>query len=198
MLPGGALYVPAAEKIIPAIARLVKACHENETLLISSADAHLPSDPELQQWPPHCMKGTSGAEIVPEATLPKQLIVANNAAFRLPATLDGVQQIIIQKNQLDVFTNPNTEAVLGALPASGIRADAEFVVFGVVTEYCVQFAAEGLLRRGRRVAVVTDAIKEIDANKGECSLRSFRDRGARLVTAEEVIRTMAGASRRSA
>ena len=198
MLPGGALYVPGAEKIIPAIARLVNACREAGALLISSADAHSPTDRELLQWPPHCMKGTPGAEIVPEATLERRLIVPNDATFRLPATLEAVQQIIIHKNQLDVFTNPNTEAVLGALPVSGIRADAEFIVFGVVTEYCVQFAAEGLLQRGRRVAVVTDAIKEIDASKGECSLRDFQEHGARLVQVEEVIRMMAGAKRKSA
>ena len=41
MLPGGKLYVPGAEKIIPNIARLVKAANETGTVIVSSAAAIL-------------------------------------------------------------------------------------------------------------------------------------------------------------
>ena len=48
MLPGGALYVPGAEKIIPNVKRLVDAAQDSHYPLISSADAHPPDDPEFQ------------------------------------------------------------------------------------------------------------------------------------------------------
>jgi nicotinamidase/pyrazinamidase len=198
MLPGGKLYVPGAEEIIPAIKRLIDVCRTAGALLISSADAHNADDAELRQWPPHCMKGTAGAEIIPEARLPKVLTIPNNPAFRLPADTHNYEQVVIQKNELNVFTNPNTDELLKALPSYGISNDAEFIVFGVVTEYCVQFAAEGLLKRGKRVAVVTDAIKEIEAAKGECSLRDFQSQGARLVTVAELERSLLGESLRRA
>ncbi len=37
MLPGGKLYVPTAEKIIPNIKRLVETAGETHTFLVSSA-----------------------------------------------------------------------------------------------------------------------------------------------------------------
>lgn len=191
MLPGGKLYVPGAEKIIPAIQQLVRAGEMAGALLISSADAHCPDDPELKQWPPHCMKGSAGAEIISEARLQNSLVVPNDPAFRFPRDVRKYEQIIIQKNELNVFSNPHTDALLSKLAEEGVAATAEFLVFGVVTEYCVQFATEGLLQRGKRVTVVRDAIKEIEPAKGECSLREFEARGAKLVsTADALTRSL--------
>ena len=198
MLPDGKLYVRGAEKIIPAIKQLVNACHSANALLVSSADAHKPDDPELKQWPPHCMKGTAGAEIIPEGRLENVLIIPNESAFQVPVGLQQYEQIVIQKNELNVFSNPHTDELLSLLPRTGINQDAEFVIFGVVTEYCVQFAAEGLLQRGKRVAVVTDAIKEIEAAKGECSLCDFKALGARLTTTAQVVESVRDKSRRLA
>ena len=65
LLPGGKLYVPGAEKRIPNMRRLVESARGGKALLISSADQHSPNDPEFQRFPPHCVRGTSGAEILP-------------------------------------------------------------------------------------------------------------------------------------
>ncbi|HZU21560.1 MAG TPA: isochorismatase family protein, partial [Terriglobales bacterium] len=128
----------------------------------------------------------AGAEIIPQARLEPALTIPNDAAFRVASDFGAFRQIIIQKNELNVFSNRHADEVLALLPRNGIDDDAEFVVFGVVTEYCVQFAAEGLLQRGKPVAIVTDAIKEIDAASGECSLRGFKSRGARLITSAQL------------
>ena len=66
MLPGGKLYVPGAEKIIPNIERLVDAAIEGRSFLVSSGDAHPEGDPEFERFPPHCVSGTPGARIIPE------------------------------------------------------------------------------------------------------------------------------------
>ena len=67
-----------------------------------------------------------------------------------------VQQIVLEKQTLDVFQTRHADALVNRL---GTRP--EFVVFGVVTEFCVSCAVKGLLERGRRVAVVTDAIETL-------------------------------------
>jgi hypothetical protein len=59
---------------------------------------------------------------------------------------------------------------------------AEFVVFGVVTEYCVGLAVEGLLKRKRRVAVVRDAIETLASEAGDKTLAELQSQGATLVT----------------
>src|ERR1700727_4083661 len=68
MLPGGKLYVPGAEKILPNIRRLTDAARRNEVFLVSHGCFHPAHDPEFTQFPSHCLKGTLGAEFVPEAT----------------------------------------------------------------------------------------------------------------------------------
>ncbi|MGB6393947.1 MAG: isochorismatase family protein, partial [Candidatus Acidiferrales bacterium] len=65
-----------------------------------------------------------------------------------------------------------------------LGADAEFVVFGMVTEHCVRLAAKGLLERGRKVAVVTDAIQQLNAEDGRRALDELRALGARFVTTD--------------
>jgi nicotinamidase/pyrazinamidase len=190
MLPGGRLYVPGAEKIIPNIDRLVEAVRQGRVFLISSADAHNPDDPELRDWPPHCLKGTPGADLVAEASAPSRLTIPNQAGFALPENISAYQQVTLLKNTLDVFDNPHTDELLAQLNPTGSPAfdpNPEFVVFGVATEYCVRRAAEGLLRRGRRVAIVTDAVRSLDPDKGREILANLQSCGARLIVTEEAL-----------
>jgi nicotinamidase/pyrazinamidase len=190
MLPGGKLYVPGAEKIIPNINRLVEAARQGRVFLISSADAHSPDDPELREWPPHCLQGTSGADLVAEACSPDRLVIPNQRGFALPENITAHRQVTLQKNTLDVFDNPSTDALLKRITAAGSPAfdpDPEFVVFGVATDYCVQRTAEGLLRRGHRVAVVTDAVRSIDPDKGRQILANLHSSGARLIAVGDAL-----------
>ncbi|MBV9343290.1 MAG: cysteine hydrolase [Acidobacteria bacterium] len=188
MLPGGKLYVPQAEKIIPNVSRLVEACRQGLVFLVSSVDAHNSDDPEFSQWPPHCLKGTPGAELIPEAKAPRQLIIPNQKGFVLPEQMRNYQQAVLEKNTLDVFDNPNTDVLLAQLGLeSGENPRPEFIVFGVVTEYCVRLATEGLLRRGRRVAIVRDAIQPLDERKGTELLEELQSRGCRLLTTSEAL-----------
>ena len=149
---------------------------------MSSADAHTPDDEEFRQWSPHCLKGTPGQQKIPETLTREVLVVPNRPGAELPDRFDKVRQILLEKQELDVFTNPNTEAVLERL-----GRDAEFVVFGVVTEYCVRCAAHGLLDRERRVAVVTDAIETLDPAVGQRTLEELKGKGARLITTDQAL-----------
>lgn len=194
MLPGGKLYVPGAEKIIQNINRLVEEARQGRTVLISSADAHKLDDPEFREWPLHCVKGTPGAELVPEARAASQLVIPNRQGFVFPDNFSDYQQLILQKNTLDVFDNPNTDVLLACLNAPHKRRTdgaAEFLVFGLVTEHCVWRAAEGLLRRGYRVSLVEDAIQSLDEKKGREILGGLRSRGAALITTDHALAMVA-------
>jgi nicotinamidase/pyrazinamidase len=65
--------------------------------------------------------------------------------------------------------------------------EVEFVVFGVVTEYCVRLAAKGLLDRGRRVFVVQDAIETLKAEDGQHTVAELVGLGARFLTTDEAL-----------
>lgn len=186
----GRLYVPEAEKIIPNINHLVETARQRRAFLVSSADAHGPDDLELREWPIHCVKGTPGAELIPEACALPCYLIPCEKGFSLADDLARYGQVVLEKNTLDVFDNPHSDELLSRMTPRGLPpfdADAEFIVFGVVTEYCVRCTVEGLLRRGRRVAVVTDAIQSLDSTKGRSTLGDLQAGGARLVSTDAAV-----------
>jgi nicotinamidase/pyrazinamidase len=182
MLSGGKLYVPGAEKLIPNLKRLVDAAREGRVFLVADACVHSPPDEEFKQWPPHCLAGTPGAEMIQETMTENPFLIPNQPGVELPEDLETWGHVLLEKNTLDVFDNPNTEELLKRL-----NARAEYVVFGVVTEYCVRLAAKGLLERGHRVALVSDAIQTLNPADGKRALDELTAKGARLITTQEAL-----------
>jgi nicotinamidase/pyrazinamidase len=182
MLPDGKLYVPGAEKLLPNIRKLTDAARHGEVFLVSHGCFHPANDPEFKQFPPHCLKGTAGAEFVPEALAENFVRVENDANAKLPADLSKYQQIVLEKQTLDIFEARHADALVERLGNA-----AEFVVFGVVTEYCVSCAVKGLLQRKRRVAVVRDAIETLAPEVGNKTLAELKSLGATLVTTSEIL-----------
>ncbi len=185
VLPRGKLYVPGAEKIIPNVDRLVQAARDGRVFLVSSGDAHATADPEFTVFPPHCVKGTSGAAIIPEGMANTHCHVPNRGAVPLQRIFD-CQQIVLEKQTLDVFDNPNASDVV-RLIGEWLGPNAEYVVFGVVTEYCVRCAAKGLLQRECNVAIVEDAIETLDPEEGRRTLDELTALGARLITTDQAL-----------
>ncbi|HEX4784984.1 MAG TPA: isochorismatase family cysteine hydrolase [Candidatus Sulfotelmatobacter sp.] len=185
MLPGGKLYVPGAEKLLPNIRRLTDAGRQGRVFLVSHGCFHAPGDPEFKIFPPHCVKGTAGAELMPEALAERVARIPNDAAVKLPDDLSQYQQILLEKQTLDVFESCHADSLVQRL-----EGPAQFVVFGVVTEYCVSFAAKGLLQRGRRVAIVQDAIETLQPEQGERALAELTQLGAALTTTDQALRAL--------
>ena len=182
MLPGGKLYVPGAEKIIPNIQRLVKAAADAGVFIVSSGDAHTENDPEFQRFPPHCVKGTPGAQIIPEGLTKDVVRIENDETEKLATNVLAHSQVVIEKQSLDVFDNPHASEIVERL-----GNDAEYIVFGVVTEYCVRCAAKGLLERGRKVFIVKNAIETLKPEDGGRALAELQSAGARLISTEKAL-----------
>jgi nicotinamidase/pyrazinamidase len=155
--PAGALYVPGAEKKT----RVIAALNRKAPRLISTVDAHLENDVEFRTWPPHCVLGTLGQ--------------------RKPADLLVPNQIVFEKVTTDAFLNPRLMPLLGELGAD------RYVVYGVVTEICVRFAALGLLATGKPVDVVTDAIEALNPAAADAFFGEFTGRGGRLVSSSSIV-----------
>lgn len=185
MQPDGKLYVPGAEKLLPNIRRLIDVARDGRVFLVSHGCFHTVDDPEFKTFPAHCIKGTTGAEFVSEALTTKYVRVPNEPGSRLPENLQQVQQIILEKQTLDIFESRHATGLLERL-----ERNAEFIVFGVVTEYCVRLAAKGLLDRGRRISLVSDAIETLDREAGERTIAELRALGAGFVTTEEALRKL--------
>jgi nicotinamidase/pyrazinamidase len=183
LFPAGALYVPGAEKMVETFGALTRFAAGNGLQIISDADAHTENDPEFESWKPHCVVGTAGQQKVANTLRNQPLVLSSR-----PGSLDvirsripGAAQIIVEKQALDCFTNPNLHPLLNLIGAD------RYIVYGVVTEYCVQCAAFGLLQTGAQVELVTDAIKSLSVSDEQDVLQRFQSQGGVLTTSAVVI-----------
>lgn len=179
LFPAGALYVPGAETIIPVVTALNRRAARTGSTVLSSMDAHSENDPEFVNWPPHCVVGTAGQHKPASTLLDRRIVVPSvrGAVF----SLDSCEQIIVEKQHFDMFTNANLSFVLDHLQAQ------RFVVYGVVTEICVRHAALGLLRQGKLVELVTDAVRSLDDRKAREMFSEFTAAGGLLTTSAAVM-----------
>jgi nicotinamidase/pyrazinamidase len=173
MYPAGALYVPSAEKIVEQIATLNRFAGAQGIPLVSTMDAHTENDPEFKAWPPHCVAGCLGQH-KPESTLLSRRVVVPNMPVEL--VIEGGQQILVEKQTFDCFTNVNLAGLLERLGAE------RYVVYGVVTEICVKLAAWGLLKTGKRVELVTDAVRSLNDAAAAAMADAFLKAGGVLTT----------------
>jgi len=163
VFPAGALYAPGAEKVIPVVAQLNQHAASRGIPVISSTCAHTEDAAEFKNWPPHCIKDTIGQKKPAATLLPKG-------------------QYIIEKNELDVFSSPELLPLLEKLEVD------ECYVYGVLTEYCVQCAIMGLLKSGRKVHLVTDAIHHLSSEASKKVVDQFTAAGGDCVTAADALR----------
>ena len=161
LYPAGALYVPGAERLIPTLGRLTQFAAQHGITVVSTVDAHTEDDPEFATYPHHCVAGTAGQ--------------------RKPAITLRDGQVIIEKQKLDCFSSPHLQPLLAQLNAD------RYVVYGVVTEICVRYAAFGLLKTGQPVQLVTDAVKALDEQAASKMFQEFTAAGGRLTVSADIL-----------
>lgn len=171
LYPAGALYVPGAEMIVPVVAEL----NRRAPLVISTMCTHAEDDPEFKVYPHHCVAGTVGQQ--------KPVILLREKRATVPSCVEGAQQLILEKQELNCFSNPQLEPLLAELKAD------RYVVYGVVTEICVRLCAFGLLKTGKRVEIVTDAVRALDQGAAQEMFTEFKTAGGHLVTSGQMAST---------
>lgn len=160
MYPAGALYVPGAERILPIVSEL----NRKAPFVISTMCTHTEDDPEFSIYGHHCVIGTIGQQ--------KPALTLLN---------DPTRQVLFSKPRLDVFSVPEFLPLLAQMNAD------RYVVYGVVTEICVQLAAFGLLQTTRPVEIVTDAVRSLSDPEATKALSGFTEAGGRLTTAGNIL-----------
>lgn len=158
MMPGGALYVPGAEHtIVPGIQFLQQLKPETTAGVLFTFDTHdaatYGSMPESQQFPIHCVKGTTGWENV----FNYMLVHADIPAYQLAkgvfnmweepdVVIRPIEALPFEPTEADV----HRDAFFDQLQESGVE---EVVVIGVAADFCVSWTVRGLVDNGFRVGV---------------------------------------------
>jgi nicotinamidase/pyrazinamidase len=170
--PAGALFIAGSEIILAKLARLTAFARAQGIPVLATACAHAADDPELRQFPPHCMAGAPGQQRVAATAWPGGEVLGPDALH----FGDLPHHLTIEKRTFDVFSHPDADRLIGLYR----RVHPTFVVYGVATDYCVKAAVCGLLNRGSSVAVVADAVHAIDRAAEPDLLTEFVRRGALL------------------
>lgn len=173
LCPAGALYAPGAEKIAPALAALTSYAAQHGIKIVSTVDAHTENDPEFQIWKPHCVAGTAGQQKISSSLLEKRCVIPNEGQFDAVAA-SAAQQVIVEKQTVDPFTNAHLVSVVQSL------SPCRFVVYGLVTEVCIHHAVLGLLRHNPSVEIVTDATRPFSETAGQQAVIKLVAAGAKL------------------
>jgi nicotinamidase/pyrazinamidase len=180
--PGGALPVADGDRIAEPLNRVATSFD----LVVASRDWHPPghgsfagatvdedvwrgSDPP-SIWPPHCVQGTSGAELHPSLDR---------------STLDRV----IDKGQ-----DPNSQGysafqdseLAALLRECGVE---RLFVGGLATDYCVKHSVLDACRLGFDVVVIEDAIRGVEVEPGDSqrAVEAMRQAGAVVATSDEIL-----------
>ena len=114
--------------------------------------------------------------------LPHYVTIESDNSLCMPLdVLQHHQQAIFTKVHRDPFTNPKLDRLLTEMSAQ------RFVVFGVPLEISLRILVLGLLRRRRRVALLTDACGYWNREEAEMTLRQLGVKGCQLMSSNQYI-----------
>lgn len=177
-LPDGALGVPAGDKIIPPLNRIIALFHRNDLPIFFTRDWHPPDHCSFQAgggpWPPHCVQNTPGAGFFSGLNIPENAVVISK----------GTQKDSEQYSTLyGCDAEGRTQSSL--LKKLGIR---RIFIAGLATDYCVLNSVKDALAEDYDVYVLTDAIQAVDVNPGDGrrALEEMLRQGAKLITADRI------------
>ena len=156
--PSGALFIgPAGREIIPFVAAKIAEFRAQGEAVIFLCDAHDPADPEFQRFPPHAVKGSWGAQIIPELS-------------------SAPTDYRVEKHFYTGWHKTNLPELLQQLQ---IR---EAYLVGVCTSICVLETARDLSLLGYEVAVYREGVADLTPEDHEWALRRLvRLYGVRVV-----------------
>lgn len=136
-----------ARQIIPNVQKLLAEEVAKGSTLLFTADTHDPDDKEFQMFPPHCVRGTPGVEIIPELS-----------GFVEKGT-------VIPKNRYSGFFGTDMEERLAKL------APEKLIVCGVCTDICVMHSVADARNRDYAVEVPRDCVASFDPEAHEFALK---------------------------
>jgi nicotinamidase/pyrazinamidase len=140
----------AARAIIPAVRRRIEGEIACGATILWVADNHAPDDKEFAMFPPHCIRGTVEAEIIPALA---DLVDAEN---------------VLPKTRYSGFYGTNLAERLAKL-----RPDTITIV-GVCTDICVMHTVADARNRDYAVTVPADCVASFDPQAHRFALDHMR------------------------
>jgi len=147
--------------------------------IISLAEVH-PNDNGDSEYI-HCIDGTEGQKKIGYTLVDNRVSFPADEHTDLPRDMLRLyNQVILHKRCVDPFEEPRIDRLLSEIIAN------EFIIIGSTAEGAVKATALGLLQRGKKVTVLTDAVGSHNKREAKLALRKVEAKGARLIETKRV------------
>lgn len=166
-LPGGSLAVPRGDEVVPVLNRYIRR-FRGIAPVVATRDWHPPDHCSFAEqggpWPPHCVRGTAGAEFAPELELSEEAAIVSKAT----------------ESERDAYSGFDGTELEDLLKRQGVERVS---VGGLATDYCVLETVKDARKAGFEVLLLTDAIRAVGVEPGdeEAALAEMQAAGARPV-----------------
>jgi nicotinamidase-related amidase len=165
----GDLKCERAKPIIPKLKKLIETARKHSIPVIYSNDAHYPHDVEVvQKWGKHAIKGTKGAEVIPELK-------------------PSVKDYIVEKRTYSGFYETGLDPLLKSLyHGEGVRT---VILGGLHTNICVRHTAADAFFRGYKIVIVKDGVEAFKKEDHEQGLKYLENvYNAKIKTVGEIVK----------
>jgi nicotinamidase/pyrazinamidase len=165
--PGGALAVGRGDEVVPVLNKWIQKASKQGVPVYASRDWHPPTHISFKErggpWPPHCVRGTSGAAFHPELKLPQEAQIISKA----------------EKPDEDSYSAFGGTDLAERLRKAGVR---RVWIGGLTQDYCVRETSMDALREGFEVHVIVAGTRavNVDPKDGRRALDDVRLAGAIL------------------
>ena len=156
--PQGTLFVgERGLQIIPFVAQKISEMRAKGAVIIFLNDSHEPDDREFARFPPHCVRNTPGAELIPQLRM-------EPGDYR------------VEKTRFSGFYGTDLDKILAAEQVTEVH------LVGVCTSICIMETASDLLDRDFPVVVYRAGVADLNPQEHEWALkRMTKILGARVV-----------------
>lgn len=166
-LPGGALPAPGGNQIIPVINRIMN----QFDLVVASRDWHPDNTTHFERWPPHCIRGTEGAD-PPDSFQTGEI----KKVF-----LKGTENRDDGYSAFDA-TSANLHDYLKKQKINRL------FVAGLTIEYCIRETVLDALKYGYQTYVVIDASAGVQAGQNDVAqaIKEMEQAGAHIINSKQI------------
>jgi nicotinamidase-related amidase len=165
----GELRAERAGRIIQPLRKLTEAARKHGIPVIYSNDAHYREDFEVvHKWGSHAIKGTPGAEVIPELK-PKE------------------QDFIVEKRTYSGFYETGLEPLLKSLyNGEGVKT---VILGGLHTNICVRHTSADAFFRGYKIVIAEDGVEAFTEEAHKEGLKYLKDiYNAEIKTVDEIVK----------
>jgi nicotinamidase/pyrazinamidase len=158
---GGSLAVAGGAAVAGAVSEW--AASHDYAAVAATRDYHVDPGPHFEEWPPHCVVGTGGADFHPALSLEADAVFSKGEREAAYSGFEGRSE---------------DGVLLGDwLAARGVDA---VDVAGIATDYCVRATALDAARLGLRTRVLVDLTAGVAPDSTAAALDELRATGVEL------------------